>query len=84
MATDEVNIQRLRWQCRRGLLELDLIFETFINNKSGYEQLSASQKNDFQTLLENSDPELQKWMMGKAEPEDQQTADLVKQIRDAI
>jgi antitoxin CptB len=84
MVADKANMQRLRWQCRRGLLELDLIFEAFLNNKSGYEQLTTSQKDDFLTLLQNSDPELQKWMMGKEEPEDQQTADLVKQIRGAI
>jgi len=81
MSVEEISIQRLRWQCRRGLLELDLIFEAFLNSKSGYEELSAVQKEGFQALLLNSDHDLQKWVMGKAAPEDQLSVDLVKRIR---
>ena len=29
-ALDTVSLTRLRWKCRRGLLELDLVFEKFI------------------------------------------------------
>ncbi|MCF6281966.1 MAG: succinate dehydrogenase assembly factor 2 [Candidatus Polarisedimenticolaceae bacterium] len=81
MPASEINIQRLRWQCRRGLLELDLIFEAFL--ESGYERLTQEQKEAFQTLLLSSDPDLQRWMMGKEEPEEQQTAELIKLIREA-
>jgi antitoxin CptB len=29
-ALDTVSLNRLKWRCRRGLLELDLVFEKFI------------------------------------------------------
>ena len=29
-ALDTVSLNRLKWMCRRGLLELDLVFEKFI------------------------------------------------------
>lgn len=82
MPASETGMQRLRWQCRRGLLELDLIFEAFL--ESGYEKLTSEQKEEFQTLLLSSDPDLQRWMMGKEEPEEQQTAELIKLIREAL
>jgi len=83
VSTDEITLQRLRWQCRRGMLELDLIFESFLNSECGYERLSAIQKEGFQVLLLNSDHDLQQWVMGKAEPEDQQSVELIKLIRAA-
>ncbi len=84
MSIDEINLQRLRWQCRRGLLELDLIFEAFLSKETGYKQLSASQKENFQSLLLNSDQDLQKWMLGKAKPEEQQNIELIRLIRGAV
>ncbi len=84
MSTDEIDVQRLRWQCRRGLLELDLIFEAFLGKENGYRQLSTSQKESFQSLLLNSDQDLQKWMLGKTEPEEQQNIELIRLIRDAV
>lgn len=77
----EVSLHRLRWQCRRGLLELDLLFEAFL--ESGYKKLSAAEKESFQELLLNSDQVLQQWMMGKTEPEERETAKLVRSIRQA-
>lgn len=54
MGPDELN--RLRWQCRRGLLELDLVLERFLE-KHG-EQLQGERLDSFKTLLALSDNEL--------------------------
>ncbi|MDH5648227.1 MAG: succinate dehydrogenase assembly factor 2 [Gammaproteobacteria bacterium] len=50
-ALDEIS--RLRWRCRRGFLELDLILDRFLETRYG--QLSPSQQQDFQRLLETPD-----------------------------
>lgn len=52
----------LRWQCRRGMLELDVIFNRFL--ESGYGKLSAEQREQFAVLLQEPDPDLFAWLMG--------------------
>lgn len=49
-------LPRLRWQCRRGMLELDLILESFLNKN--YVNLSACEQGLFEQLLDYSDQEL--------------------------
>jgi antitoxin CptB len=51
MSAEELN--RLRWQCRRGLLELDLVLERFLE-KHG-DRLQGERLSSFQTLLTFAD-----------------------------
>ena len=48
-------------QCRRGMLELDFIFQRFLENH--YEQLSLDQKALFSELLNEEDPTLYDWLV---------------------
>lgn len=48
--------ERLRWRCRRGLLELDIILQRFLEQYYG--QLDKSQLKTFETLLSLPDNEL--------------------------
>jgi len=75
-------MDRLRWQCRRGLLELDLLFEAFLKN--GYGCLSDADKETFKQFLEHQDQTLQEWLLGKTSPEDAAMQRMVKLIRDAV
>ena len=54
--------RRLRWQCRRGLLELDLLFTRFLDER--YAQLNDSEREAFQELLKQPDHSLLAWMQG--------------------
>ena len=47
------SMERLRWRCRRGLLELDLLFEAFLEKR--YSELPDSDKQAFVRLLEYQD-----------------------------
>lgn len=47
---------RLRWRCRRGMLELDMLLGRFLDEH--YPHLDARQQHDFADLLELDDPEL--------------------------
>ena len=48
--------RRLRWRCRRGMLELDLPLERFL--KTHYHALTEGEKDAFERLLDYSDPDL--------------------------
>ena len=53
---------KLKWACRRGMLELDVLFEPFVDE--AYDALNEEQKFTFQRLLACEDPELFAWFMG--------------------
>ncbi len=70
---------RLAWHCRRGMLELDLILQRFLEN--GLEKLSSQELKDFDSLLTCTDPELFSWLMGHGEPENKELKELVAIIQ---
>ncbi len=59
---------RIRWQCRRGLLELDLVLSAFVERH--LERLDTRQVALFRELLELPDNDLLDLVMGVAEPAD--------------
>jgi len=59
-------LRRLRWQCRRGLLELDLLFGRFLEHH--YSALNMEEQGAFQRLLEQPDQTLLAWLQGQQEP----------------
>lgn len=73
--------RRLRWRCRRGMLELDELFIAFLDN--GYDRLSDAERDTFERLLESKDQDLLDWMLLQAEPGDGDFRDLVDKIRSA-
>jgi antitoxin CptB len=49
-------LERVRWRCRRGLLELDLVLQRFVDEY--YAKLGDAERRQFETLLDLSDNEL--------------------------
>ena len=78
LADDEA---RLRWQCRRGMLELDLMLESFVEKR--YEDLPIKSKKAFHQLLNCQDQILLDYLLGQDVPTDKDIADVAKQVRDA-
>jgi antitoxin CptB len=50
------DLNRLRWHCRRGMLELDLVLARFLETRFG--TLSPVQLREFEDLLDLEDQEL--------------------------
>ena len=75
------NKKRLQWQCRRGMLELELFLNDFL--EYDYEQLPDKQKMFFVDLLNVIDPVLFDYLMGIQEPDDYGLRDIVHTIREA-
>lgn len=69
---------RLKWACRRGMLELDVLFMPFVDQ--AYEHLSTKEQQVFERLLTYQDPELFAWFMGHEKCEDQELNTMVQFI----
>jgi antitoxin CptB len=59
-------LDRIRWRCRRGLLELDIVLGRFI--EQSYPSLDNEQRVVFDELLDLADNDLWDLITGKKEP----------------
>ncbi|WP_028885906.1 succinate dehydrogenase assembly factor 2 [Teredinibacter turnerae] len=64
-----MDINRLRWASRRGMLELDLVLLPFLENH--FHSLTAEEQQLFETLLECEDQDLFNWFLRKNLPDDE-------------
>ncbi|QIZ77506.1 succinate dehydrogenase assembly factor 2 [Ferrimonas lipolytica] len=77
-STPAQDIRRLKWACRRGMLELDVLLEPFVDRE--YAGLSRGEQQQFERLLTSDDPELFAWFMGHEQCPDPQLASIVKLV----
>ena len=49
----EIEIKRLAWRCRRGMLELDIVLQKFI--QSHFEAFTSGELNQLDALLDYPD-----------------------------
>jgi len=63
---DERALSRLRWRCRRGMLENDLYVERFLQRYSG--SLTRRQADGLTALMELSDNDLLDLHLGRKTP----------------
>ena len=77
--TTDATLSRLRWKCRRGMRELDLLLLAFLER--GYGALDAGGRTCFERLVDYPDPVLLELLMGRMTPSDKDVAQLVERIR---
>lgn len=70
---------KLVWHCRRGMLELDLVLQRFVNQY--LDLLNQDQLERFEQLLTAQDPDLYAWLMGYETPVDKELREIVDYIR---
>ncbi len=58
-------LDRIRWQCRRRLLEMDLILQRFL--AEDFDSLSPEEMSLFKEFLGEVDTVLLPWVMGQEE-----------------
>ncbi len=80
-ATDtERNVyNRLAWQCRRGMRELDELLNHFLMQR--YSSLDRPAQETFTRLLDYPDDVLLELLMGRMAPADKDVAHIVQEIR---
>ena len=78
----ELSLTRLAWQCRRGMLELDLLLAGFLEN--GYSQLDCESKRAFVELLDIADTELLEYLMGRHVHKEAHIQNVIEIIRQGV
>ena len=69
---------RMRWAARRGMLELDLVLEPYV--QANYATLDDADRERFQQLMLCEDQDLFAWFLQRQQPEDPELADIVAKI----
>ena len=77
--TGGARISRLRWLCRRGMKELDILLERFIEDHEA--ALSGGAWPELEQLLETEDDVLWDWFQDPSKPGAAEFRSLLKQIR---
>jgi antitoxin CptB len=72
-------MSRLRWRCRRGIREMDLLLQNFLS--VCWNGLNAAERRAFDRLLDESDPDILAWIAGRAEPPDAEYPALIRRLR---
>jgi antitoxin CptB len=70
---------RIDWQCRRGMRELDELLRCFLVKR--YTALDEREQHTFSVLLEYPDTVLLELLMGRMTPADRDVDNLVRDIR---
>ena len=71
-------LKRLRWRCRRGMRELDVLMLRYLDR--GWPQASEDERKVFLRLLDCEDDKLWQWFMGREKPADKEIDALVERI----
>ncbi|MBT8091542.1 MAG: succinate dehydrogenase assembly factor 2 [Gammaproteobacteria bacterium] len=69
---------RLRWQCRRGMRELDELLLRYLEQR--YQQADADEKEAFEAVLSLADPELNSYLLQRQEPSTDAIARVIERI----
>ena len=79
---DDAMDSRLRWRCRRGMLELDLMLGIFLDKE--YARLNNEQKNLLDQVLDYPDQLLFDLFLGHMHSSDKDISNLVSDIRKSV
>lgn len=82
MSDNELELKKLYWQCRRGMLELDVLLLPFV--QEAYSGLSLDDQASFKKLLACEDQDLFAWFMRREDPKDTDLTRIVKVILDRV
>ena len=78
---DATRMNRLRWRCRRGLLENDLILARFLDARGA--TMNVDEIVALDRLLDLADNELWDLLAGRAEPDDATLRPMLAALRAA-
>ena len=75
MAGAAQEIGRLRWRCRRGMRELDVLLTRYVDEHYG--RASSEDQEAFRTLLDSPDPLIHAYCLGREVPPTRVLASLI-------
>jgi antitoxin CptB len=78
MTISSSDMSRLRWRCRRGMRELDVLLQRYLEQR--YACAPKEEQQAFEALLELPDPELFAYVVKRDQPSDPQWANVVNRL----
>ncbi len=79
LSSTDARLKRLYWRCRRGRRELDALLGDWLETHRT--SLDEAQFAAFDALLDQQDPQLWDWLMGRGEPPRDDWRAIVAEIR---
>jgi len=70
---------RLRWRCRRGMRELDVVLVRYLERD--WPTAMPADRAAFSALLERQDPEVNALVFGRMDPQDEALARVLECLR---
>jgi antitoxin CptB len=74
----DAELPRLKWRCRRGMKELDLLLGRWL--EQDWPAAGPERRRSFEWLLAQPDPDLADWLIHGARPADAAHAALVDDV----
>ena len=59
----DAGIGKLRWRCRRGMRELDVLLTRYVDEQ--YRDATPAHQEAFRQLLDSQDPLIYSWFLGR-------------------
>jgi antitoxin CptB len=78
MAAMDSDLGKLRWRCRRGMRELDVLLTRYVDED--YLAATPEQQAAFRSLLDSQDPVLNDYFLGRDCPSDPALRALIERI----
>jgi len=72
-------LSRIRWRCRRGIKEMDLILQRFL--EQDYPTLAPQQIVLFDQILDETDLDILDWILGRSQPDNTEYEQLIHLFR---
>lgn len=79
MSPSPLDPKALRWRCRLGLRELDVLLLDFLDHQ--FADLALPEQHAFSELLQQPAPDVLTWVLGQAQPANPTFTSLVQKIR---
>ena len=71
-------VTQLRWQCRRGMRELDVVLERYLQQR--YASAPLAEQQAFESLLDLPDPQLFAYLMRREMPAVPEWVDVLSKL----
>jgi antitoxin CptB len=78
---DDERLNRIRWRCRRGMLENDLVLTRFLDQRGA--AIAEDEVAMLDRLLDLPDTDLWDLLSGRTEPQDDAVVPLLQHLRTA-
>jgi antitoxin CptB len=75
---DDIFLSRLRWRCRRGMRELDVLLSRFLDEE--FETAAPEKQEAFLELVSLQDPEILDLLTGRATSDDATLNDVIQRL----